>query len=202
MLKALTIVYQEGLAAGTHYSTMLRLLAALRILLFPHGVLQFHSMEILKKLYNPARTHDHLYFLAHNYYISRRFTLWQRVQSAITHHQFELKNYNSEYARQVYRSSGVPPNVRASWSVHDPSAIFASSNSKRSIARAARRIRMRWPKLGSPPVWAISSASAALRNRPSRERPAARRERPREQGVRNANNTRRAPHQPFMLVPD
>ena len=70
--------------------------------------------------------------------------------------------------KQRRRLFDRPPNVRASWSVHDPSAIFASSNSKRSIARAARRIRMRWPKLGSPPVWAISSASAALRNRPSR----------------------------------
>ena len=64
-------------------------------------------MEILKKLYNPTRTHDPLYFLVHNYYISRHFTLWQRVQSAVTHHQFELNNYNSEYSRQVYRSSGV-----------------------------------------------------------------------------------------------
>ena len=54
MIKALTIVYQEGVATGTRYSTILRLLAALRILLFPQGVLQFRSMEILKKLYNPG----------------------------------------------------------------------------------------------------------------------------------------------------
>jgi uncharacterized protein VirK/YbjX len=107
MLKAFAIVYRERLAAGTPYSSILRLLAALRILLFPYGVLQFHSMEILKKLCSPTRAHDPLYFLVHNYYISRHFTLWQRVQCAMTHHQFELKNYSCEYARQVYRSSGV-----------------------------------------------------------------------------------------------
>jgi uncharacterized protein VirK/YbjX len=107
MLKALTIVYREGLVAGTRCSSILRLLAASRVLLFPHGVLQFHSMEILKKLCSSTRTHDPLYFLTHNYYISKHFTLRQRVQAAIDHHQFELKNYSSEYARQVYRSSGV-----------------------------------------------------------------------------------------------
>ena len=107
MLKALTIVYREGLVEGTLYRTVLRLLAASRVLLFPHGVLQFHSTEILKKLCSPTRTHDPLYFLTHNCCISKHFTLRQRVQSAINHHQFELKNYSSEYARQVYRSSGV-----------------------------------------------------------------------------------------------
>ena len=70
-------------------------------------MLQFHSTEILKKLCSPTRTHDPLYFLTHNCCISKHFTLRQRVQSAINHHQFELKNYSSEYARQVYRSSGV-----------------------------------------------------------------------------------------------
>ena len=130
MLKALTIVYQEGLAAGTHYSSILRLLAALRILLFPHGVLQFHSMEILKKLYNPMRTHDPLYFLVHNYYISRHFTLSQRVQSAITHHKFELKNYNSEYARQVYRSNGVLLWERSVDNLHFTIVLIATEDNR------------------------------------------------------------------------
>jgi uncharacterized protein VirK/YbjX len=107
MLKALTIVYREALVANTPNSAILRLLSALRILLFPRCLWQFHSMEILKKLYNPARGHDPLYFLTHKYYISRHFTLWQRVQSAMIHHQFELENYICEYARQIYRSSGI-----------------------------------------------------------------------------------------------
>lgn len=101
LLKALTIAYRAGLAAP--YSTILRLLRALRILFFPRAMLQFHSMEIMRKLC--AR--DPLYFITDSYYISRHFTLRQRVQSAMNHHQFELKNYSCEYARQVYRSSGV-----------------------------------------------------------------------------------------------
>ena len=50
MLKALTMVYQEGLAAGTHYSTTPTDCSRRAILLFPHGVLQFHSMEISEEI--------------------------------------------------------------------------------------------------------------------------------------------------------
>ena len=105
MLKALTVVYRAGLAAP--YSTILRLLRALRILFFPHAMWQLYSMEIMKKLRSTTRSRDPLYFLTDRFYISRHFTLWQRVQSGVTHHQFELKNYSCEYARQVYRSSGI-----------------------------------------------------------------------------------------------
>ena len=35
MLKALTIVYREGLAEGTYYSAVIKFLAALRIMFFP-----------------------------------------------------------------------------------------------------------------------------------------------------------------------
>ena len=36
MLKALTVVYREGLAEGTYYYPVLRFLAALRIMIFPN----------------------------------------------------------------------------------------------------------------------------------------------------------------------
>jgi uncharacterized protein VirK/YbjX len=130
MLKALTIVYREGLVAGTRCSSILRLLAASRVLLFPHGVLQFHSMEILKKLCSSTRTHDPLYFLTHNYYISKHFTLRQRVQAAIDHHQFELKNYSSEYARQVYRSSGVLLWERSVDNLHFTIVLIATEDNR------------------------------------------------------------------------
>jgi uncharacterized protein VirK/YbjX len=64
-------------------------------------------MKLRQKLRHPARRHDPLYFLAHTYYISRRFTLRQRVEVAMSHHEYELQAYNSKYARQVYRSDGV-----------------------------------------------------------------------------------------------
>src|SRR5271165_5122333 len=107
MLKTLTIVYREGLAEGTYYFPMLRFLAALRIMFFPNTLVRFNSMKLMSKLYNPTRKHDPLYFLVHDYYISRRFTLRQRVRCAINHHEHELESYTDEYARQVYRSGGI-----------------------------------------------------------------------------------------------
>ncbi len=107
MLKALTVVYREGLAEGTHNSPILRFLAALRIMFFPSTIIQFHSMKLMTKLYNPTRKHDPLYFLVHHYYISKQFTLRHRVQCAMNHHKYELESYTSEYARQVYRSDGI-----------------------------------------------------------------------------------------------
>ena len=64
-------------------------------------------MKLMSKLYNPTRKHDPLYFLVHDYYISKRFTLRQRVRCAINHHEHELECYTGEYARQVYRSDGI-----------------------------------------------------------------------------------------------
>jgi uncharacterized protein VirK/YbjX len=45
--------------------------------------------------------------LVHHFYISRRFTLRQRVDVAIDHHKYELQTANCDYARQVYRADGV-----------------------------------------------------------------------------------------------
>ena len=107
MLKALSIVYHEEIAEGTAYSTFFRFLAALRIVLFPNTMFKFHSMELTSKLDNSIRTCDPLYFLVHKYHISKHFSLRQRVQAAMDHHKYEIQNYNSEYARQVYHSDGI-----------------------------------------------------------------------------------------------
>jgi uncharacterized protein VirK/YbjX len=109
ILDSLITVYREECdqASATLWSPALRCLAAARILLFPKTVAQFNSMKLNHKLSHPARRHDPLYFLAHNYYISRRFTLRQRVGVAMCHHEYELQAYNSNYARQIYRSGGV-----------------------------------------------------------------------------------------------
>jgi uncharacterized protein VirK/YbjX/integral membrane sensor domain MASE1 len=106
-LNALSIVYHEGVAEGTTFLTSCRVIAALRIVLFPNTMFKLYSMEITSKLRNPLRRHDPLYFLAHKYYISRQFSLRQRVEVAMDHHKYELHNYDSEYARQVYRSDGL-----------------------------------------------------------------------------------------------
>jgi uncharacterized protein VirK/YbjX len=64
-------------------------------------------MKLMEKLRHPTREHDPLYFIVHHYYLSRRFSLRQRVDVAMTHHQYELQTYNGDYAREVYRSDGI-----------------------------------------------------------------------------------------------
>jgi uncharacterized protein VirK/YbjX len=107
MFKALMIVYREELVEGTHYTSILRLLAALRIIFFPHTVCQFASMKLLTRRHSPTRKQDPLYFVVHKYYISKKFTLRKRVRVALTHHKYELKTFSAEYVKHVYRSDGV-----------------------------------------------------------------------------------------------
>jgi uncharacterized protein VirK/YbjX len=64
-------------------------------------------MNLIGKLRHSTRKHDPLYFLAHNYYISREFTLRERVDVAMNHHKYESQAFNCDYARQVYRSDGI-----------------------------------------------------------------------------------------------
>ena len=87
-------------------------------------------MEIMFKMYNPARRHDPLYFLAHNYYMSKKFTLRQRVQTAMNHHGYELENYKREYARQVYRSNGVVLWERSIGNLHFNITLIASEDNR------------------------------------------------------------------------
>ena len=52
------------------------------------------------------------------------------MQSAIAHHQFELKNYSSEYARQVYRSSGVVLWERSVDNLHFTIVLVATEDNR------------------------------------------------------------------------
>jgi uncharacterized protein VirK/YbjX len=109
ILTALKIVYREelGRPQGTVYSAIIRLINGARILLFPRAVDQINSMNVVGKLKHPTRNHDPLYFLVYRHYISKRFTISQRVQVALDHHKYESRFYNSEYIRQAYRSGGI-----------------------------------------------------------------------------------------------
>jgi uncharacterized protein VirK/YbjX len=109
ILTALKIVYREelGRPQGTVYSAIIRLINGARILLFPRAVDQINSMNVIGKLKHPTRNHDPLYFLVYRHYISKRFTISQRVQVALDHHKYESRFYNSEYIRQAYRSGGI-----------------------------------------------------------------------------------------------
>ena len=107
MLRELTIVYCEGRRELNNFYIAARLVAALRFLFFPKTLFQFYSMKLTNKLRNPAMAHDPLYFLVHTYYLSKRFTLRQRLQCAMDHHEYERMSYSYEYARRVYRTDGI-----------------------------------------------------------------------------------------------
>ncbi|MBV9287176.1 MAG: DUF535 family protein, partial [Hyphomicrobiales bacterium] len=84
-----------------------RALAAARIIFFPRSVAKFYFMNVRSKLNDHTRYNDQLYFLAHNYYLSKRLTLRQRVQAAIDHHEYEFIHQNSEYEKVVYHAGGI-----------------------------------------------------------------------------------------------
>lgn len=85
----------------------LRMLAASCILLFPRLLLKYLKINIWRKLKCATREHDPMYFLAHKYYLSKRLTVKERIQSAIEHHAYELKNFNRKYESDVYRGIGI-----------------------------------------------------------------------------------------------
>jgi uncharacterized protein VirK/YbjX len=64
-------------------------------------------MNIWRKLNCATREHDPMYFLVHKYYLSKRLTVKERIQTAIEHHAYELKNFNRMYESDVYRGTGI-----------------------------------------------------------------------------------------------
>lgn len=105
LLRALAIVFLEGKAEGTS-RCYLRLLWAMRIFFFPSELRRFRYLPLNSNLDDHARS-DPLYFLVHKYYISKHFTLRQRLRSALDHHEFELRNFTGEYHRQVHSPNGL-----------------------------------------------------------------------------------------------
>jgi uncharacterized protein VirK/YbjX len=109
ILKALQVSYREELARsdGTVFSAIKRAINGVRILFFPRTIAQFKSMNLMEKLKHPTRDHDPLYFVVYRYYISKQFTISQRMQTAIDHHQYESLFFDCEYIRKTYRSDGI-----------------------------------------------------------------------------------------------
>ncbi len=92
---------------GTVYCAIVRLITGARILFFPNAIAKFNSMNLMAKLEHKNRSQDPLYFIIYRYYISKRFTLSQRVQVAMNHHHHESQLFNCEYMKQTYRSDGI-----------------------------------------------------------------------------------------------
>jgi uncharacterized protein VirK/YbjX len=83
----------------------IRLIAATRILSFPSKLKQLWSLNFMRPYFSNDENRDTFYFLTHDYYLSRYFTLAERVDCAISHYSFEGENYGPTYRSSVYQSS-------------------------------------------------------------------------------------------------
>jgi uncharacterized protein VirK/YbjX len=83
----------------------LRLMAACRILRFPSKLKQLWSLNFMRPYFSNENTRDNFFFLTHNSYLSKYFTLAQRIDCAIAHYSFEGQNYGPTYHRSVYQTS-------------------------------------------------------------------------------------------------
>jgi uncharacterized protein VirK/YbjX len=81
-----------------------RLLAACRILAFPSKLRQLWSMKFMGQYFRAQIKRDTFFFLTHKYYLSKYFTLAQRIDCAIAHYRFEGQNCTPAYRRSVYQS--------------------------------------------------------------------------------------------------
>jgi uncharacterized protein VirK/YbjX len=82
----------------------MRLLAACRILYYPSKLKRLWSLNFMSAYFAGQPKRDSFFFLTHNHYLSRYFTLAQRVDCAISHSSFESRNYGSAYHRCVHHS--------------------------------------------------------------------------------------------------
>ena len=115
LVASLATTYQEGMESSREKSRpILRTLAAAQLLCFPRATVRFCALRVPTKIRHPGHSQlnfggiqDPLYFLTHKSYISQHFTLRQRVQCAIAHHEYELSSYTPQYIAQVYHSDGI-----------------------------------------------------------------------------------------------
>jgi uncharacterized protein len=82
----------------------IRLMAACRILRFPSKLRQLRSLNFMRPYFSKENWRDTFFFVTHDYYLSRYFTLAQRIECAIAHYSFEGQNYGPTYRRSVYQS--------------------------------------------------------------------------------------------------
>ena len=94
------------LLAGTRGSWLapFRVLAACRILRFPSKLAQLWSLNFLRPYFSVEDKRAAFFFLTHNHYLSKYFTVAQRIDCAIAHYGFERQNYGPAYHRSVYQS--------------------------------------------------------------------------------------------------
>ena len=83
---------------------LFRLIAACRILRFPLKLRRLWSLNFMNQYFSLNNKRDTFFFLTHHYYLSKAFSLAQRIDCAVAHYSFEGQNYGPIYHRSVYQS--------------------------------------------------------------------------------------------------
>jgi uncharacterized protein VirK/YbjX len=81
-----------------------RVIWACRILSFPLKLKRLWSLNFMRPYFSVGNKRDTFFFLTHHYYLSKAFTLAQRIDCAVAHYSFEGQNYGPVYHRSVYQS--------------------------------------------------------------------------------------------------
>src|SRR5450432_1054115 len=82
----------------------IRLIASWRILAFPLKLRQLWKLKFMSQYFLANNKQDTFFFLTHEHYLSRYFTLAQRIDCAIAHYGFEGQNCTPAYRQSVYQS--------------------------------------------------------------------------------------------------
>jgi uncharacterized protein VirK/YbjX len=81
-----------------------RLMASCRILAYPSKLKRLWNLKFMGQYFVAPRRRDRFFFLTHKYYLSRYFSLAQRIDCAICHYGYEGRNRIPAYLRAVYHS--------------------------------------------------------------------------------------------------
>lgn len=82
-----------------------RLLRASRLLLFPAKLYQLWTLGFLRSYIGHREHPDRFFYFSHDYYLSKIFSLRQRLSCAVSHYEHERRNCGPAYHHAVYRSS-------------------------------------------------------------------------------------------------
>lgn len=104
IVKSLYRSFLQLRRSSTGLEALMRGTAASRILLFPTQSRQIQGLAVMRKY---CSDHDPFFFLTHNFYLSQKLTLAQRIACAIEHYDYEERNRRSDYHDQVYGSGGL-----------------------------------------------------------------------------------------------
>jgi uncharacterized protein VirK/YbjX len=107
LLRYLLTTYREETSKSSLLTGVVRILAAMRILLFPIEMQKYLKFRIDLNSKTTKKAVDPLYFISHKSYILPKFSIWQRIYTASHHLKYETENFNCDYQEQIHYAGGI-----------------------------------------------------------------------------------------------